>query len=295
MLDARSDSADGATGGATAPRGAGSRARADVDGGLLVAARGGDEGAFAAIVDLYQRRVWGMCWRYLHDAATADDLVQETFCRLVLTLHRVEGGTHLSPWIHRIATNLCLDELRRQARRPRHDPAADEDAAGEPELYDEDRARQPERFSEASITADLVWSAMRRVPMRQREVLVLCEIYGMTYEEISRRLELRVGAVQGLLHRARERFKVEYVRLLGDSSGDEECVKVAYVVDNMTRSSMRLDRLHAVDRHIRSCGRCHELFAATWLQEDAAAIPPPAVRIDPAAAGDSPDLQAASA
>ena len=295
MLHARGDSGDGAAGGVTAQRAAASRARGEGDSRLLEAARGGDEHAFASIVDLYRRRVWGMCWRYLRDAATADDLVQETFCRLFLTLHRVEGEAHLSPWIHRIATNLCLDELRRQARRPRHDPATDEDLGGEPELCDEDRGRQPERFSEASITADLVWSAMRRVPLRQREVLVLCEVYGMTYEEISTRLELRVGAVQGLLHRARERFKVEYVRLLGDRTGDEECVKVAYVVENMTRSSLRLDRLHAVDRHVRSCVHCRELFAPTWLQDDAAAVPPQAVRIGPTRTSDSSDLHAASA
>ena len=234
---------------------------------LVRAAEGGDEAAFATIVSRYTRQIRGMCWRYVHDAVLVDDLVQETFCRLYLTLDRVTSGPLLSAWIHRIATNLCLDELRRRARRPVADPqVGDEDADVVLSVADGHAARNPERASEMRATGLLMREAMERVPQRQREVLVLRDVLDMGHDEIGRRLGLPPGAVQGILHRARERFKLEYVRLEALLSGEDECVKVAYVIDNFSRGGLRLDRLHAVERHLAGCATCREGIGRPWLE-----------------------------
>jgi RNA polymerase sigma-70 factor, ECF subfamily len=182
--------------------------------------RSGDERGFTQLFRRYQGRIRGMCWKYLRDMAMADDVTQESFCRLLETADRVGEGFNVSAWLHRIAVNLCLDELRRVARR---EPVATEARSGRDasgwldELVDTGRAYRPDAAAEAALTRRLVRDAIARLPERQRRVLVLRDVEGMSHAAISATAGIAQGALQGVLHRARERFRIEYVALEGMS------------------------------------------------------------------------------
>jgi RNA polymerase sigma-70 factor (ECF subfamily) len=243
---------------------------------LVAAYRRGDSAAFDHIFSRYEARIRGMCWRYMHDVDVVDDLVQETFCHLIEAIGRIdEDHFNLSAWIHRIAANLCLDELRRRARRQRADAP---DGAGGDEvvlaIVDDDRWGHPEEAVDAACTRTLVWEAVNRLPDRQREVLILREVRGFTHAAISAELKLAPGAVQGVLHRARERFKHEYVTLEGLQKRFGECAKVGFLMENLGRRQIRRDRLASVERHLRSCEQCRSRFSPDPTRLGIGAAPP---------------------
>ena len=235
---------------------------------LVAAYRRGDSAAFDHIFSRYEARIRGMCWRYMHDIDVVDDLVQETFCHLIEAIDRVEEEHfNLSAWIHRIAANLCLDELRRRARRQRAD--APDGVNGDDivlAIVDDDRWGHPEEALDAACTRTLVWEAVNRRPDRQREVLILREVRGLTHAAISSELKLAPGAVQGVLHRARERFKHEYVSLEGLQKRLGECAKIGFLMENLGRRQLRRDRLASVERHLRSCEQCRSRFSPAPAQ-----------------------------
>lgn len=222
---------------------------------LVEAMRRGDERAFAELVRRYSRRLHGMCMRYLHDEHLADDTVQETFLRMLENLARVDDDLNLGPWLHRIATNLCLDELRRHRRAIRW---LDSDEDGQESLLfqviDGDRARQPEHAFDDCVVRDRVRAAASRLPARQLTVLAndLCDV---SQADTARALGVSVGAVQGILFRARERFRSEYMELAGTGGLPPECATVAFTLEMVPLRSLRLDRLKALRRHLSECGR----------------------------------------
>src|SRR2546421_406525 len=87
---------------------------------LVDAYRGGDAAAFDCLFRRYHQRIRSLCLRYLGDAQAAEDLVQETFFNVVKSLNRVDDTYNFGAWIHRIAVNLCHDELRRRERHRQH-------------------------------------------------------------------------------------------------------------------------------------------------------------------------------
>jgi RNA polymerase sigma-70 factor (ECF subfamily) len=236
----------------------------DFDLGLVEAYRRGDDAAFAALLARYERRIRGMCSRYLHDSSLVEDVVQETFCRVLETIDRVEPGYNLSAWIHRIAANLCLDELRRRSRRQGVEPTAGNGAAAvPPQIVDTERRHRPDEALEQAQTNAQVWEAIRRVPQRQRRVLILRDVHGLSHTAIRSLLRMPAGAVQGTLHRARERFKHEYLALDGCAAEREECAKVEFIVDTLRPERLRKDTLRSVERHVQRCGPCARRYH--WL------------------------------
>jgi RNA polymerase sigma-70 factor (ECF subfamily) len=241
--------------------------------GLVEAYRRGDEAAFAALLAPYERRIRGMCTRYLRDSSLVEDVVQETFCRVLETIDRVQPGYNLSAWIHRIAANLCLDELRRRSRRQGVDPAGENRAAAVPlQIVDTERRHRPDEALEQAQTNAQVWEAIRRVPQRQRRVLILRDVHGLSHTAIRTRLRMPAGAVQGTLHRARERFKHEYLALEGCAAEREECAKVEFIVDTLRPERVRKDTLRSVQRHVQTCGPCASRYRWLLKTEQAAGV-----------------------
>lgn len=242
------------------------------DAWLLTAIRGRDSTAFEVVFARYQGRIRGMCRNYLHDADAADDLVQETFCTLVETAHRVHDGFNLSAWIHTIAANLCHDELRRRARRMKVHMTGGSDAElAMLQLIDNDGLARPEAALEAKCTRAIIHEAMRRVPRRQRDVLVLRDVHGLSYREIAATLGLSPGAIHGVLHRARERFKAEYVALEGSQDSEGECAKVGYLLSTIGWRTVRRDRLRSVEHHLAVCSSCRERHGGRMRRSELAA------------------------
>ena len=166
----------------------------DGDQGLAKAAGRGDRGAFETLYRRHSRRVYAVVWRLAGgQAARAEDLVQESFIRAWRALPSFRCESAFSTWLHRLAVNTALMELRDRAGaqdRETDDSALDHIATG-------DTAGKHTRDQ-----IDLE-RAVATLPERARAVLVLHDIEGWKHEEIATELGMAVGSSKAQLHRAR--------------------------------------------------------------------------------------------
>jgi RNA polymerase sigma-70 factor (ECF subfamily) len=170
---------------------------------LVRKAQQGDMDAFESLVRRYQHRVYALCRRLTGAHQSADDLAQETFIKAYFALGRFEAAWPLYPWLRKIAVNAGLNYLKARSReRPledgslgdRHTPAAS--SSDDPE----------ERLERAEFQARLDWE-VESLPADQKSVFVLRFHENLSYEEISRTLDLPLGTVMSRLNRARQKLK----------------------------------------------------------------------------------------
>jgi RNA polymerase sigma-70 factor (ECF subfamily) len=189
---------------------------------LLGRAAAGDEGAFAALVRPQQRSVFRHCYRMLGSGADAEDAVQDTLERAWRRIGTYEGSGTFAAWLHRIATNICLDMLR--ARKARSDPAGyglparpdaplappDPELAWVEPVSDTDLTGasnpQDEVVRREEISLAFV-AALQRLAPRQRAALLLHDVLGFSHAEVGEVLAIGTSAVNSLLSRARERVR----------------------------------------------------------------------------------------
>jgi RNA polymerase sigma-70 factor, ECF subfamily len=167
---------------------------------LLAAAQAGDERAFRELVEPYRHALEVHCYRMLGSAQDTEDLVQETLLRAWRALERFEPRAQLQTWLYRIATNACLDELERRARRPEPvDPFPDRplDETASP-TYD-----PAARYAIREGMELALLGAIQELPGRQRAVLIFRDVLGWTGPEVAELLESTVASVNSALQRAR--------------------------------------------------------------------------------------------
>ncbi|SDQ71540.1 RNA polymerase sigma factor SigE [Quadrisphaera sp. DSM 44207] len=158
------------------------------------------------VVRLHSERVYRLAHRLTGDPHEAEDLTQEVFVRVFRSLADYVPGT-FEGWLHRITTNLFLDQVRRR-RRVRVDALTEEAAARLP-----DGEPGPERaFERAHLDLD-VQAALDRLPPAFRDVVVLVDVEELSYEEAARVLDVKMGTVRSRLHRARAQLRRELVHL----------------------------------------------------------------------------------
>ena len=154
------------------------------------------------IVREHSARVYRLAYRLTGNRHDAEDLTQEVFVRVFRSLSTYTPGT-FEGWLHRITTNLFLDQVRRRARI-RMDimgDAADRYATAE-------GPSTPERAFEHSNLDRDVQRALDALPPGYRAAVVLCDIEGLSYEEIAVTLGIKLGTVRSRIHRARARLRV---------------------------------------------------------------------------------------
>jgi RNA polymerase sigma-70 factor (ECF subfamily) len=235
----------------------------DDDLALIRAYLAGDAAAFDKLFSRYNQRIRSVCSRYVGDGPVAEDLVQDTFYNVLRTLDRVDTGFNFSAWIHRIAVNLCHDELRRRTRAQQHVAVAgDEVEEAVLRLVDRDRHGHPEDALEMAHLRQLVWDVAKRLPERQRMVLTLRELQGLSYAAIARVMGVSESAVETLLHRARKRFKEVFLRMDDSATRVIDCATVAVLMDADRRRPLRREQRGMLLRHLERCDECRERYCA---------------------------------
>ena len=240
--------------------------QADLD--LVSAFQDGSVDAFDQLFLRYNGAITSLTNRLVRDPLLAEDLTQETFFRVLRSLERVDASFNFSAWIHRIATNLCYDELRR--RKPGQAAQAEVTRAlasiGGPDdvlesLPNEDKTGSPE---DALATHELrreMWKVAAQLPENYRTVLVLREFRGLSYASIARAMSLSESAIETLLHRARRRFKAEYLYLgLANCKGQECCDSLQELVSGVGLQGLKIKQRIAVQEHIDRCARCRTVM-----------------------------------
>jgi RNA polymerase sigma-70 factor, ECF subfamily len=158
---------------------------------VVGAARRGDLDAFAQLVRLYQGDVWRLAFHLLRDRTLADDITQDAFIRAFRFLPRFRGDARFTTWLLAIARNCAIDELRRSARRSR---VADQIAVVT-------TGTSPDR----GVTVE-VRDAVAKLPLDLREPVVLIDMFGLSYRDVSGLLRIPEGTVKSRVHRAREQL-----------------------------------------------------------------------------------------
>jgi RNA polymerase sigma-70 factor (ECF subfamily) len=170
------------------------------DAELIEAVRNGDSRAFAPLVRNYEARIRRLCYSYLLEMSEADDAAQDVFIKAYEGLAQFRENVSFVAWLSRIATNHCLDLLRKRSRRKTDSLDALIDAKGDPTVAPEpDLARDQEAASNQQIAKKV----LEQLPPNYREVLVLRELDGLSYEEIAQVLNCSLDAVKARLKRAR--------------------------------------------------------------------------------------------
>lgn len=167
----------------------------------------GDQNAYADIVNLYQHKLYQICYRMLGNKQEAEDIAQEAFVRAFINLHSYDQKRKFSTWLYRIATNLCIDRIRK--KKP--DYYLDAEVAGTEglDMYSQIAVDEqlPEEAVEQMELQERVQYEISRLPDKYRSVIVLKYIEELSLQEISEILDMPIGTVKTRIHRGREALR----------------------------------------------------------------------------------------
>ena len=165
-------------------------------------ARRGDHDAFAELVYLFQDPVFNFCYRMLGESGEAEDAAQETFLRVHKNLHRYDTARPFKTWLLSIASNHCIDRLRK--RRMQLVSLDDEPTAAALALSSNDPS--PEQAALQVELRDAVQVLLQQLDEHYRLAVIYRYWYGFSYAEIAREMGTTESAIKSRLHRARKRL-----------------------------------------------------------------------------------------
>ena len=173
-------------------------------------AKAGDQAAFTELFTRYERRIYSFIYRMMGNPEDAFDLTQETFLKAYRALGKTDDELNVNAWLHRIASNACMDVLRRRQRlrwlpweNTKHD---------RPSVHQEDDPEGSVVGGETQVAVQRVLSAMSP---RNRQAMVLREYEGLSCEDIGEIMGVSRSAVKSMLFRGREEFRKLYTQMEG--------------------------------------------------------------------------------
>lgn len=170
---------------------------------VIARAAAGDRTAFAQLMEHYQSACYGLARRLLNDADQAADATQDAFIHAYQAIGSYRGGIFRS-WLLRITANASYDIMRRAQRRP-SSPLPDPEE-GVPELPDAHAVDPLAEATKSELYRHLE-VALARLPPDQRTAVVLCDVYGMDYNEVAAMTKSALGTVKSRIHRGRLRLR----------------------------------------------------------------------------------------
>ena len=166
---------------------------------LIARLQARDETAFEELIRLYEKKIYALCVRMCGNAEDAEEAAQDTFLALWRGIDRFRQESALSTWIYRLASNACIDLMRRR-RKSEGGISLDDEALF---LDAADPAPQPPQALEQREAQRLLQEGLMSLPAEYRSILLLREVEGLSYSEISETLELELGTVKSRISRGR--------------------------------------------------------------------------------------------
>ncbi|WP_456272737.1 RNA polymerase sigma factor SigW [Bacillus sp. AK031] len=167
----------------------------------------GDQDAFAEVIELYKDKVFQICFRMLGNRHEAEDISQEAFIRAYVNIHTFNQKRKFSTWLYRIATNLCIDRIRK--KKPDYYLDAEVTGTDGLTMYSQVAAdgQLPEEEVEEMELQEEIQRQILKLPDKYRSVIVLKYIEELSLLEISEILDLPLGTVKTRIHRGREALR----------------------------------------------------------------------------------------
>jgi len=189
---------------------------------IIQAVLAGDREAYADLVRAYQVQVRTLCRSFLLDPAEAEDAAQEAFLKAFIALPRYRQETSFLAWVYRIASNHCLDLLRKRKRHKTDslDNLMDQkgDSGMWASLYGTALEATDEGSQDKEERSRLAMQLLSILSEEQRQILVLRELDGLSYEEIGSVLHCSLDGVKARLHRARQKLQEKARHFLDQNS-----------------------------------------------------------------------------
>lgn len=163
---------------------------------------------YQLLVDAYADRVFSTCLNLTRNREDAEDVTQEVFTTIYLSISSFEGNSKLSTWIYAIATNKCKEFLRKKTRKKRsgfHTELEREDSHTLPlQIIN---FQHPGVVLEDKERADILFSAIDQLAENQQIAYTLHKIEGRSYQEVAEMMEVSISSVESLLFRAKKRLQ----------------------------------------------------------------------------------------
>lgn len=179
---------------------------------IILRVRAGDTDAFEALVLEHQNKVYSLALRMVGNEEDARDMAQEAFIRAFNSLASFRGESKFSVWLYRLTSNICIDFLRGRAKRRTVSLNWEDEDGEEGELEIPDERFSPEARLERTELRESVRRGLDSLSPEYREILLLREINGLSYDEISRALNLEEGTVKSRIFRARKKLSEFLIR-----------------------------------------------------------------------------------
>ncbi len=168
----------------------------------------GDEGAFRLLLNVYGKTVYNTCLHFLQSAQDAEDITQEVFLSVHLSIQHFKNDAKLTTWIYRIAVTKSLDTIRMKKRKKRFGLMRSMFAvlSNEP-IFEKSNFDHPGVLLENKERASILFKAIDKLPENQKAAFLLNKIEQLSYSEVAAVLQTSVAAVESLLFRAKQNLQ----------------------------------------------------------------------------------------
>ncbi len=177
------------------------------DDALIAHIKNGNIDAFEEIIHEFEKPVFNLALRYSGNAHDAYDISQDVFLRVYQNIDTFKGQSKFSTWLFQLATNICIDFCRKNSRRKEVSMVISDDEGNESELNFPDISASPENIHDDRQLREDLAKCIDKLSDEHRLVLVLRDIDGLSYKEISDILNMEQGTVKSRLFRAREKLR----------------------------------------------------------------------------------------
>ncbi|MCC8122178.1 MAG: sigma-70 family RNA polymerase sigma factor [Oscillospiraceae bacterium] len=185
---------------------------------IILRAKAGDQDAFALLVEQYQRRIYALTLRMTGNAEDAADLTQEAFVKAWRHLAQFQAESDFYTWLYRLASNTCIDFLRREKRHKQHVVTMSARYGEGEQMFDlPDWRYAPEEVAAQNERQRAIFTGLQALPPDARQILYLREFEGLRYAQIAELLRLPMGTVRSRIARARLALRA-YLRETGNFS-----------------------------------------------------------------------------
>ncbi|MGD8604805.1 MAG: sigma-70 family RNA polymerase sigma factor [Anaerolineales bacterium] len=225
----------------------------NLDIGLVQQARAGDGDAFAELFNQLHQPVLNYIYHMLGDRQRAEDVTQDAFIRAHDRLDKLGPPYDFKSWVYRIASNLAIDMLRRERRLV----DLDEDEPMMPPNGPTTR-RPAERNVQRQQERRAVWASLDQLPTNYRQALVLREINQLSYQEVSRALDVSYSNARQLVHRARLQFREVHGIRKVMREGMQRCRVFGDMLSAFHDNELSQAEMEMIKDHIRHCPDCQQ-------------------------------------
>jgi RNA polymerase sigma factor (sigma-70 family) len=234
---------------------------ADIDHRLVAAVRQGNDRAFEALYERYQRRIHAYVLGMVKDHGRAEDVTQEVFVSALRRMRATDRPIAFKPWIYEIAKNACIDAFRRSRRTEEISYDAEEGLAPGDQSRLVGAGPTPDAAVAAKQDLQNLCGAFGGLSEAHHRILVLRELEGLTYEQIGARMGMTRPAVESTLFRARRRLTEEYDELVSGA----RCARVQSIIASAVAGAVGVRDSRRLSRHLSHCQSCRREALAAGL------------------------------